>query len=649
MELNENQNIGEKKISNEDKYRQLSDIEHVLMRSGNYLGNMHSEVIPYNLFKPSENKIVRLEGVAKCDGLLKLFDEIISNSIDERISKTRLFNINQIDVEVLSNGQITVRDDGGIPIEKHKETNKWIPTMIFGTLKTSSNYTEKREGAGLNGLGSKLTNIFSTQFQVISCDGKNQLDVCWINNMREIKHEIVSKSKQHFTQTKFNIELSRFDIDSLDMSTVRIIQKRCIDAAAANPGLKINFKSDLGKGALDSTWVFNSFKEFVRLHTDSETILYDFTSQNFKDNVVLVPAIDKVLDYNFGFVNGSVCSEGTHIRKIELQVVKKILEILKTKDIELITEKDILSKTSIFVSTFVMNPDYASQDKKKLTNKIPSTSLSLSTQFLDSLKDSEIVKQLVDYYNIKYLAEQKKNLRAINKTLKTTKSKKLVSCSSNDSSKNELWLFEGTSAANGFEYARNPNYQACYLLRGKVKNTFSLTRNQIVENLELREIIAALGLQFGDPKGNLKNCKFKRIIIATDADTDGSHITGLLLTFLAINFPELFVDGRIFRALSPIVIASKGSGRNIQEKFYYTQDDFKLNEPLLKGWDISYKKGLGALIDRHYLEMVGNCRLEQFVLEGNYKEDIGVWFSKSTAQRKEILGEESNITFAEIG
>lgn len=640
----ENKNLeGTVKMSNEDKYKQLSDIDHVLMRPGNYLGNMHAEIVSYNLFKPADNKIVRLDNVAKNDGLLKLFDEIIANSIDERINKTRLFNIDTIDVSVSKSGEISVRDNGGIVIEKHKVANKWIPTLIFGTLKTSSNYQEQREGAGLNGLGSKLTNIFSDEFKVVSADGKNQLEVVWKNNMKEIKHEIVTPSKEHFTKSTFKIQLSRFELEALDMSTIRIIQKRCIDAAAANPGLKVNFTSDVGEGKLDSTWVFNSFQEFVKLHTDAETKIHSFTSNNQKDNVVIVPA-DKVLDYNFGFVNGSVCSEGTHIRKIELQFVKRILEILKTKEIELITEKDILSKTSIFVSTFIMNPDYSSQDKKKLTSKLSSNSLNLSGQFLDSLKDSEIIAQLVDYYNIKYLAEQKKNLRALNRTLKTTKSKKLVGCSSTNSDKNELWLFEGTSASNGFEYARNPNYQAAYLLRGKVKNTFSLSRTEIVENLELREIIAAMNLQFGDPKGNLKNCKYKRIIIACDADTDGSHITGLLITFFAKNFPELFIDGRMFRALSPIIIASKGSGRNIQEKFYYTENDYKINIPLLKGWDISYKKGLGALINQHYVEMVRNARLEQFVLEQNYMDDISVWFAKSTLQRKAILAEESNMT-----
>lgn len=631
----------------EDKFQVLSEIDHVLLRPGLYLGNVHFEIIPYRLFKPSENRIESLESVPYNAGLLKLIDEVLTNSIDERVRKSRLFDITQIDVMVYKSGRIVITDTGGIPVVTHKVTGLPLPKMIFGTLRTSSNYggDGDREGAGLNGLGSKLTNIYATRFRVITADGSNKMDIQWSNNMKDIDFESIEpyglnpKNPEHFTTTDWDIDLNRFDIQELDLGTIRIIQKRCIDAAAANPGLTVNFKTDIAEGKLDSTWYFNSFKEFVQLHLpNSNQQVHDYISVSGKDNVILTTDIG----YNFGFVNGAVCSEGTHIRKIQNQVVKKILEILKRKDIELITENDIKSRLSIFCSTFIINPDYDSQSKDKLANKLSSTTLTLPDKFLESLADSEIVKQLVDYYNIKYLAEQRKELRKLNAALKTTKSNKLITCSSKGAD-NELWLFEGTSASEGFESARNPQTQAAYLLRGKVKNTLALSKGEIVANQELREIIAALGLQFNDPKGNLKNCKFKKIIFATDADNDGSHICGLLIVFFAKNFPELFIDGRIYRVLSPIIIAEKGN----QEKYFYTQHDYEAVASTLKGWEINYKKGLGALEDHHYEEMVGNKRLEKFELNREYMDDINVWFNKSTEQRKVILGEESNISLHE--
>lgn len=622
----------------EDKYQILSDIDHILLRPGHQLGNMHTEIVGYNLFKPSENKIVNIN-VPYNAGLLKLVDEVLTNSIDERNNATRLFDVTEINVEAYSDGKIIIRDNGGIPIKIHQQTQVYLPQMIFGMLRTSSNYTDTREGAGLNGLGSKLANIFSTKFNVETCDGKLKFNGHWSNNMKEFTGDKVIPTKDHYTQTTFHIDLKRFEIEKLDISTVQIIQKRCIDAAASNIGLKVTFKTDLAGGKLDSSWEFESFTEFVKLHLNkpNETQILEFKSSNGKDDVCILPNIG----YNFGFVNGAICSDGTHMKKVINQISEKLLDLLKVeKGIELITPTDIKNEMTIFCRTKLMNPDYDSQAKDKLTSKIASTTLNLNQEFLDKLKGSDIFNNLVDYYNVKYLKEQKAQLRKLNKELKVTKSKKLIKCTSTNTNLTELWLFEGTSASNGFKEARNPILQACYLLRGKVKNTFNLTKAEIVENQELKEIIATLGLQFNDPKGNIKNCRFGKIIIATDADNDGSHITGLLITFFAKNFPELIIDGRLYRALSPIIIASKGK----EEKMYYSQDDFNKDEENLKGWDIAYKKGLGALENHHYLDFVANKRLEQFVLENGYMETIKVWFDKSTEQRKAILGEESNIT-----
>ena len=623
------------KINLADEYQELSDIDHVLLRPGVYAGNMYFQIVKYLLYKPSDNKIVSVDNVGYNAGLLKLFDEILTNSLDAAVSKKRLFDITKIDVIVNSDGYISIKDSGGIPVQIHPVTKVYLPKMIFGRLRTSGNYQGDREGAGLNGLGSKLTNIFSEWFRVQTCDGKKHIDIKWNTNMKHISHETVTDTKEHYTHTEFKIELSRFDVNQLDIGTIRIMQKRCIDAAATHPGMKISFKTDIADGKLDSNWEFTSFREFVELHENihKEQIL-EFNSPNGKDNIIIVPSIG----FNFGFVNGAVCSEGTHIKKLQKAIVKKMLAILEKQDIELITDRDINRETTIFVNTNILNPDYDSQAKDKLSSPISSQSLTLSNKFLDSLKDSEIHKRLVDFYNVKYLKEQRAALRKLNAKLKTTKSKKLITCNSSNKNRNELWLFEGTSASNGFQLARDTNFQACYLLRGKVKNTFSLRKDEIVENQELREIIAALNLQFNDPKGNLKNCNYSKIIIATDADNDGSHITGLLLTFFAKNFPELFIDNRIYRALSPIVVAQKGK----QEKFYYTLEEFEKDQKSIKGWEISYKKGLGSLEDHHYYDFVENKRLEQFFLDKEYMETIKVWFDKSTEQRKEILGAESN-------
>lgn len=624
----------EKIMTTEEKYTSMSEIEHILEKSSIYIGSIYPDVKDYLLYQPSKNQIVTVKNVSYNAGLLKLFDEVLTNSTDERRSKTKLFDVTEINVDVNSNGTISIQDNGGITVVEHKTQKMYIPRMIFGMLRTSANYTSNREGAGTNGLGSKLTNIYSKYFRVTTSDGKKQIDLQWSKNMTNLDFEKVTNVKptQHGTRTEFEIELFRFEIEKLDMSTIRIMQKRCIDSAAANPGLKITFNSDIGDGALNSSWLFEKFDQFVSLHLEKD--LQKITQHNY-DDIVLIPHIG----YNYGFVNGAVCSVGNHFKKIQLQVVTRILEILKKKDIELITPKDIENNISMFCSTSVINPEYESQSKIELKSKLSPEKLRLSKNFLDQLDESEIIENLVDFYNIKYLAEQKKNIKKLNGLLKTTKSKKLISCGDKNSVEKELWLFEGTSASNGFLTYRDPDIMACYQLRGKVKNTLNLSRDEIVANVELREIIAVLGLQFADPKYNIKHCTFKKIVIATDMDSDGDHITGLLITFFAKNFPELFLAGRIYRAISPIVIASKGN----EEKFYYTKEEFEVDEKNVKGWEISYIKGLGSLQDQHYDQMLNNQRLMKFTIKNKqFMDTIKIWFDKSTELRKQILLADSN-------
>jgi DNA gyrase/topoisomerase IV subunit B len=228
--------------------------------------------------------------------------------------------------------------------------------------------------------------------------------------------------------------------------------------------------------------------------------------------------------------------------------------------------------------------------------------------------------------------------------IKTNKIKKLISCPSSSQEVNELWLFEGNSASNGFRNARNL-YQAAYLLRGKITNTLDLKKTQIIENLELREILAALGILFDDAKNNVKNCKFAKIIIASDMDYDGNHICGLLLAFFAKHFPELIKACKIYRALSPIIVCSKDN----KKQYFYSLDDYKLNEHTLKGWEINYTKGLGGLDDNDYREMVRNQRLIQFTIEDMQDlESVNVWFGKSSEIRKQILLEDESVILEEV-
>lgn len=627
-------------INIEEKYQVMDEISHILSRPGMYIGSIYFDTISYLLYKPSENKIISIDNVGYNAGLIKLFDEVFQNSIDELKRKSALYKITEVNVKVYKSGKIIIKDNGGIPVIVHKGTNMMLPKMIFGHLRTSSNYSEERDGAGINGIGAKISNIYSSRFQLTTSDGNKKYDICWKNNMQDIEFENTDKSKngEHFTQFEYDIELNRFDdITSLDMSTIRIMQKRCIDGAASNPGLKITFETDIHE-SLNSEWKFNSFQEFVELHlneNESNNLLVH--SFNNNDTVCLLPNINM----NYSFVNGGVCADvsGTHFKHIRKQVNEYILKLLKAKDITLITESDINAKISYFINFSMSNPDYSSQTKEKLTSKLSVHQLHLNKDFLSQIDTSEIVTQLIDYYNLKYLAEAKKQLRNLNKMLKTTKSKKLTKCGSKNTNLNKLFLFEGTSASNGFQKNRDAMFEACYELRGKVRNTFSLNREEIVQNLEWREILAALGLQFLSPADNLKNLTYHQIIIASDADVDGFHINGLILAFFAKHFPELIKAGKIYRLQAPIIIAKHNKTK--EEIWFYSSVEWDKVKHKFdpKVYSLDYFKGLGSLSNHHYERLIRRAKLLKFSFADSekYLKTVELWFGKSAQLRKDEL------------
>lgn len=627
----------------DSKYQIKNEIDHILERSGMYVGSQFADVIEYYLYKPSENKIVKTPNVGYFAALIKLIDEVITNSVDEhrRWGNDALFHITQINVSINSDGTVVIFDNGGITTKKHSN-GMYVPEMIFGHLRTSSNYddSKQRVGAGTNGLGSKLTNIFSKEFEVITADGKNQLAITWKDNMHVMSTPVITKSSEHFTKTKFKLDLERFDISDIPLSVMRIVQRKCIDAAAANPGLIINFESNLVDGKLNSEWQFSSFREYVSLYFPEKDFSssMEYISTSKRDNILLTTNIG----FNFGFVNGAICSKGTHMKKITKQINEKILEICKKKDMELITEKDISNRISIFVSTTIYNPTYDSQVKDELTNKIDVNRLNLSKEFLNALEDSEIMLQLEEYYKIKYEAEVKKNLRKLNGILKSTKTKKLIKCTSSNTLTNELWIFEGNSASNGFRSKANPQIQAAYLLRGKIMNAFNLSKEEILENIELREIIAACGLQFNSPKENIKNFKWSKVIFATDMDYDGNHICGLLIAFFTKHFPEIVKARKLYRALSPIVIASNEKIK----KYYWSMQEYEAAKTTgeLNRFETIFNKGLGGLEDDDYSIMLHQQKLILFTLEdGLDLKSIDVWFDKATEQRKALIMEDQEI------
>ena len=627
----------------EDKYTSLNEIEHILKRSGMYIGSTKEEQIQMFVYDVDDAKMT-LADLMYTPGLLKLIDEVISNSADEYRRKDNL-GLTKLYVQINKNGHIKIRDNGGIPVIKHKEANMYVPQFIFGQLRTSSNYndSEERDVIGTNGIGCKIANIFSNNFSVYTADGKKSYYRSWSNNMLTLNNdEKIQVSCDHFTEFQFDIDWTRFeDVNDITEDFIAIIEKRCIDAAAANPGLTTIFEYiENDKTIRKAEWNFKTFEEYIELYSD---YIDQENCISFKDKQKQVWVYPDG-GLNIGFVNGAECSKGTHIKAIRNEINNAIATQILQKNKLDVGPRNVDGKQTMFCIYHVANPSYDSQLKTCLTTPVERFSLesdykfSIPDKFIKDCCKSEIVNIVIDWYKQKAEVEDQKTIRKLNKQAKTKirNSDKFIDANTKVRKDRELWLFEGASAASCFRVARNPQTQAAYLLRGKPLNTISLGPSKIMSNQEFSDIITVLGLQWGE-KNKVDGLNFGKIVFCSDADEDGSSICGLLLTFFGIHFPELFDEGMICRAISPIIVAEKGK----DYKAYYKLEDYRKEMNSLKGYKIKYVKGLGTLSTPEFKEMMQKPIYHYFTKDDMYELSLRSWFGKGNAsERKAMLKED---------
>ena len=618
----------------EEKYKELSEVEHVLLRPGMWVGSTKEEERSFYIYNTDTSKMEQKD-LVYVPAMLKVVDEVISNSCDEYRRKDNM-GLNQLIVTILpKENKVIVRDNGGIPVVKHKMAGVYVPEFIFGRLRTSSNYddTEDRNIVGTNGVGSALSNVFSKSFKVTTADKKNKIIVEWKNNMSEcINHGTPEKSTEHFTETEFVIDVERLGCKEITSAFVDIIHKRCIDAAAANPGLEVIFKTD----DYTEDWKFKSFDEYIDLYSEYLNIESKIAFKNDLCSAIIFP--DSSVD--IGFVNGAECSRGTHFRALRTAINYAVSDFLTKKDkLKDMSPKSVENKYSVFMNIDVSNPQYDSQTKECLTSPVESFSKDetkiweVSDKFLTQICKSEIVNLVRDWYKKKLAAEDEKTLRKLNKEASKglKRSDKFLPANSKKKQGKMLFIYEGDSAGRGARAARDPLTQAAYFMRGVVPNSLNMTPIQIMKNDVFNDIVTILGLKFGK-EFNVNDLHYDKIVISTDADTDGDRICALLLLFFS-RWPELFNKQIIVRSITPIIIAKKGN----TSKKYYSIDDFKKDEKRLNGYMIKYVKGLSGLDNNETKETMRNPIFMTFNYDKLADSMFSKWFGIDSNIRKQLM------------
>lgn len=626
----------------EQTYTEMSELDHILHRPSMYVGSTKEETTQIFLYDDQEGKMTYKE-VDYVPAMLKIIDEVISNSCDEFRRDTNL-GLNQLSVAIDKKGQVIVRDNGGIPIVIHKDAKCYLPEFIFGRLRTSSNYddTEDRNVIGTNGVGSALTNIFSSEFVIDSADGKNSFHRSWSNNMKTLNDDLkIEKCKDHFTQTSLRVDFSKFDVkyNEFPETFIDIVEKRCIDAAASNLGLQIKFTYTDGKKKIrESKWKFKKFEDYIELYSEFVDLSQVITFEDDLKKVWIYPDGN----INVGFVNGAECSKGTHFKGVRQFINTSVGEFLKKKHKIEVTNKGIDGKYSMFGIFTVSNPNYTSQTKEELSTPVDRFSkaedfvFTVPDNFLNKINKSEIIDLVLDWYKKKSEAEDAAKIRKLNREAKKLlRSDKFINCNSKRREEKQLWIYEGDSAASGHRGARDPMTQAGYLMRGVPKNVIESSPTEVMKNQVFNDIVNIIGLQWGE-YNKAENLKFGKLIIASDADPDGDKIACLLMVFFN-HFPELFEQGLVYRCNSPIIVAKDKKGKSYQ---FYSFDEWNKTDQK-KFVSIKHVKGLGTQNIAETKQMMRDPHLMQITKDNMADMMLNKWFGKGIAkERKDMLRED---------
>jgi len=610
--------MADKKI--EDKYKVLSHIDHILLRPQTYLGSNK----PHTSIKwIIENDKMISKQITYVPSFLKIFDEIITNSVDEHKRNTFL---NKIEVFTdMKTGEISIRDNGGISVLIHKDEGKYVPEVIFGTLMSGSNYddTDERTGAGVNGYGSKLTNVFSKKFIINTCDGKNLFTQTFTNNMRDRDVPKIKKSKNNHTQITYTPDYEKFGLTGLDESHYRLIQKRVIDIAGCNPGIKVYFNNELIN--------IKSFEDYIKFYKE------EFFFESDKDKTWSIGIGHSTEGFQqISFVNSTDTYDGgSHVDYILNQILSQLREFFQKKHKVDVKPSELKNHICLFLNSTVVNPSFSSQTKEKLITEIKDFGFTyeVTDKLIKSILKSEIVNSVLDWIQQKKNADENKLARELNKNLAKIKVDKLIDAKGKERWKCSLALFEGDSASSAFRKYRDPQTQGAFSLRGKFVNATEMNTQKLTQNNEVVNLMGALGLKLGQ-KVMPGTLRYGRILFYCDSDHDGSSIVALLINFLYKYWPELFESPMVFKAETPIVV-SKNNKTKKKISFYTSEDYTKWLESVnTREWEIEYKKGLAALMDDEYSEIINNPRLTQITTDDLSKEYLNIWFGKESELRK---------------
>ena len=654
-----------------NKYQQKTDKQHILDNPDTYIGSVEevdSNVWIINDNEPSDNvtgcKIIE-KNIKYIPGLFKLFDEGIVNCRDHVVRMNQAIKtgtpnalpVTCIDISIQSDGTIVMINDGnGIDVAEHPEYKIWIPELIFGHLRTSTNYdkTEKKIVGGKNGFGFKLVLIWSTFGSIETVDHVRGLKYTqeFKNNLDEICKPVITKCKtKPYTKITFKPDYQRLGIQGLTADLIALLKKRVFDVAAVtDKSLKVKYNSNLIP--------VKNFQQYIDMYIGdkNETLrVYEENRERWEYAVALTPSNEFI---QVSFVNGiHTAKGGKHVEYILNQITRKLCEYIEKKRKTKVNPNTIKEQLVLFIRCDIENPAFDSQTKDFMNT--PSSKFGskceVSDKFIEKVAKMGVMDAACALTEVKENKAAKKTDGAKIKSIRGIPKLTDANWAGTEKSKDCTIIFcEGDSAKAGIISglsSEDRNIIGVYPMKGKILNVRGENIKKISENKEITEIKKILGLETGKQYKTIedvhKNLRYGKVLFMTDQDTDGSHIKGLGVNLFQSEWPSL-VEIPMFIGFmnTPILKARKGD----KELMFYNEGEYEEWKEQqqqqgnslttdLKGWKIKYYKGLGTSTGKEFREYFENKKIVGFEHNGKKSDDsIDMVFNKKRADdRKDWL------------